>query len=231
MVARPFLNMVGKTFYDTEPKAVPIPLVLEAISKCKYGSIVGLSLQFRFYTGCRGEELNKINPNNQSNGYIFWELGKNQVGFRREFIPEKWWAEYDFYRHQQGVPSSKLFHITNNTIRDYFNRHLRPRLSKLWQEKVPVMRSGQISLEYRYSWGGLRKTFQTLLFAHFWQKYNDASIALEMVSKRMHHSSGHMTIKHYIENAENIQAKSYLHLLPFEIASNIPRQSMLEYFT
>lgn len=82
-------------------------------------------------------------------------------------------------------------------------------------------------MEYRYSWSGFRKTFQTLVFAYYWKKYQDSGVALEMVSKRMKHSSKGITAKHYIENVDSIQANQYLHLLPFEITNRIPRQENL----
>lgn len=219
------------TFYDTEPKAIPIPLLLEAIQKCEYGDVLGLALQFRFMTGCRGKELDKIDPNKQSNGFIFWQLGKNQTKqYRKEYIGVKWWEEYDHYRHKQGVPRNKLFHINNETLRTYFCKQLRPKLSSAWQEKIPVMRSGEIRYEFRYTWGGLRKTFQTLLFATLWERYKDSGVALEMTSKRMKHSSKGITAKHYIENAENIEAKAYIGLLPADLVNQPRQENLFEFY-
>lgn len=230
MVARPYFNTVKSEtslFYDTEPKAVPIPLIVEAISKCDYASPLSLALQLRFITGCRGKELDTINPNKQSDGFIYWQLGKNQTKqYRREYVPTSWWDEYDEYRHKYGVPREKLFHISNETLRCYFTKNLRPLLSEKWHNQHKTMRAGRLVDEYVYTWGGIRKTFQTLLFSHYWKQYDDPGVALEMTSKRMKHSSTRITFKHYIENSENINAKDYLNILPFKLV-RIPRQENL----
>lgn len=221
----------SQNFYDCEPRAIPVPLVLEAIRKSEYANVLGLAIQYRFMTGCRGKELDHTDPNKQSNGSIFWRLGKNQTKhFRKEHISEKWWAEYDFYRHKQGVPTKKLFHICNNTLQRYFNRDLRPILSAAWNEKIPVMRKNEICLEYRYQWSGFRKTFQTLLFAYYWTKYDDANIAMEMVSKRMKHSSTGMTVKHYIDDCDAINAKAYIGMLPFDLVNQPRQECIYEWF-
>lgn len=230
MVAGPFLNNMNRNFYECEPKAIPISLILEAIKKCEYGTVLSLAVQFRFLTGCRGKELDKIDPNKQSDGFIYWQLGKNQTKeYRKEYLPKSWWVEYDYYLHNTGVPKNKLFHVSNETLRTYFCKHLRPHLSAKWNEKITVMRSGQLCLEYRHTWGGFRKTFQTLLFAYFIEKHNNAELAAQLVSKRMKHKSVFTTVKHYLDDLEYINAKDYLNVLPFELVCQ-PRQDSLYKF-
>lgn len=226
MVARTFLNM-NREFYECEAKAIPISLILEAIQKCEYGSVLSLAIQFRFLTGCRGKELDKIDPNKQSEGFIYWQLGKNQTKeYRKEYLPPSWWEEYDYYLHNQGVPKNKLFHVSNETLRTYFSKFLRPHLSERWHRKITTMRSGQLCVEFRHTWSGFRKTFQTLLFSYYVEKHQNEELAALMVSKRMKHKSAYTTIKHYLDDCEYIEAKKYLNILPFDLVKQ-PRQDCL----
>lgn len=61
---------------------------------------------------------------------------------------------------------------------------------------------GDFSSEYRYQLKGLRKNFQTLMFAEELAEWDDPQIALLKVSKRMKHSAEHITFHHYIEDME-----------------------------
>ncbi|MDI6738703.1 MAG: hypothetical protein QME12_09425 [Nanoarchaeota archaeon] len=81
--------------------------------------------------------------------------------------------------------------------------------------------------EYIYQLKGLRKNYQTLEFAKQFEKWQDASIALEFTSKNMKHSSGKITAYHYIENFESLNIEKYKHLTPAEIIANSQTQMRL----
>lgn len=188
-----------------------------------------VGLRALFYTGCRPCELSRFDPKNRVGNYQFWNPRKSQKGYRKEYLPDDFWREV--YECKNKIPTlpNKIIHISGDTLRRYFNRDIRPYLSAEWQEKVTVMRKGRIIEEYRYSLKSFRKTFATLIFYHFYMKYNDAGVALEKTAKRMCHSTQYMTAHHYLEEMKHINITAYKSLMPYEVLDNHSQKKIFEY--
>ena len=91
------------------------------------------------------------------------------------------------------------------------------------------MTNNSTSYSYKYALKGFRKNFATQLFIFYWSKYSDASVAVDMVSKRMKHSSRAMTVSHYIESVEEIEAEKFSQYMPSEIIGMQTQKRILDY--
>jgi hypothetical protein len=86
-------------------------------------------------------------------------------------------------------------------LRRYFNRDVRPLLGLAWQKKR--LHPGFFKEEpYFLQLKGFRKSFGTTIFFREYEKWGDAGVALEFASKRLQHSTTHMTAYHYLQNFE-----------------------------
>lgn len=217
--------------HEPEGRGIPFDMVQELLDKCPYGSVHSVALRMLFYTGCRIAELDKMKRSNIVNGYIFWKCGKNQCGeSRKEYLPDVYLKELQAYWGSHRVPGDRVFGVVSATYSRYFRREIRPLLSPRWHDMRDVFERGTVKQEYYFQLKGFRKNFATLLFCYFWRKYGDAGVALELVCKRMRHSNTGITIHHYIETMEQIQAGRFMHLMPFEIIQNIRQRSILDYY-
>ena len=187
-----------------DSNAVPFGACLEAIEHMQHGSVLRVMFQMLFYTGCRKKELDLMRPYNFVDDYVFWELGKNQNNWRKKKLPVPFVKELKEYRRTHRVPSDKLFHISPETMRRYFNRDVRPFLSAVWHEKRLTLHKGVFKKQYALQLCGIRKSYQTILFARQLEKWKSGEIALEFTSKEMKHSSRHITAFHYISNFERV---------------------------
>lgn len=180
------------------------------LERLPYGHPVRVMTLMLAYTGCRVSELSKMSISHFKGNSISWKPGKNQVGMRRELLPDSFIAELVFYRKANKTNSEQLFSFNHVTFRTYFNR-LRKQIGGRWldysEEALHVDPDRKM---YLLQLKGFRKTFQTVLFKYYMEKYNDAGVALEMVSKRMRHSSEQMTAYHYIENYKAIDVDSWV---------------------
>lgn len=174
-----------------------------------YGSAVRVMTLMLFYTGCRVIELNKMYLSNLSGNTIYWHPGKNQKGFRKETLPEKFITELKYYRSVERCNSTQLFGINHISYRTLFNK-LRPDIGGAWMVKEGKISCDPSKTAWKLQLKGARKTFQTILFKYFMDKYQDAGVAMEMISKRMRHSSRHMTAYHYIENYEVLDVDRWI---------------------
>jgi integrase len=195
--------------HDNDSRAIPFPEIQEALDFLPRANKLRVMFKMAFLTGCRLSELNNMKTRHIQDGFIYWRLGKSQTGYRKEKLPADFLAELTEYRANNRTYQSTIFHLNHNTFRRMFNRDVRPYLSKAWQEKRLRVRANQLVPEHILQLNGLRKTFQTYLFYHEYQKHNDAGVALELTSKRMKHSSKHMTAYHYIQNFEALQIEAY----------------------
>lgn len=205
-----------KQIYDNESYAVPIPAVQEVVDFLPYASTERVMFQMLFFTGCRVSELDRMQPNLIYEGVLYWQPGKGQKGHRKEALPESYLKEIKQYRATHRVSESKLFGCNANTFRKYFDRDVRPHLSAAWQTKRLIIRSKAFGHEYSLQLKGLRKTFQTLLFAKEWQHWGAADVALEFTSKRMKHSTTHITAYHYLENFDSLHINKNSPLMPVQ---------------
>lgn len=217
------------TRQEPEGQGIPFRLVRELLIAPEYGSICSVSTKMLFYTGCRITELDNMDKRKIYQNFIYWKCGKNQHGWRKEYLPPQYIAELEYYWKRNKTPQDKIFGVSSATYCRYWRKEIRPKLSPEWQEHIAIINGDELEEIYKYVLKGLRKNFATLLFCYFWKKYKDASIALEKVSKRMKHSSKHMTANHYIETIEQIDAEKYMHLMPFEIIEQAIQTRMTEY--
>lgn len=201
--------------YDIDHKCVPFKNIEEVLEFLPYGNKLRIMFIFLIVLGCRISELNVLNTSQfykSSKGWcIVWRCGKNQKGLpRKEYLPEFVVAELAAHRKLYNCPRYKLFSIDSDTFRRQFNKFVRPNLSDDWNDRVPnYKKSGPVRIEYALQLKGLRKNFQTIEFKKALDKWKDSGVALEMTSKRMRHSSKHMTCNHYIQNFEDLELNKY----------------------
>ena len=209
--------------HQTESHAIPFNRVLEALSVMAHGSDIRVMFEMCFLTGCRMAELNVMRKSMLYGNYLYWPLGKNQTGMRKEFIPNFCLSELKQYWEHHRVYGDKFFGIDSHTFTRYFNRDIRPLLNNTWHE-MRIMGFQTKHMEYILQLKGLRKDFQSLLFAKELNKWKDASVALEFTSKKMHHSSTKITAYHYIENFDTLQIDRYGCLTPEKILTQANEQ-------
>lgn len=211
--------------------AVPFKNVLEAIEFMQYGTDLRVMFEMLFLTGCRIHELNSMETSNIVGNRIYWKLGKNQHTSRVEVLPLSYLKELKHYREHNRVYGKRMFGISGDTFRRYFNKDVRPRLSEIWQRKVetPFDRlKGR--KEYLIQLKGLRKDFQTLEFAKQLKKWKSSEVALEFTSKRMKHSSKKITAYHYIVNFDTLNINDFGGFTPSEILADVTQTKLVAFF-
>lgn len=150
-------------------------------------------------TGCRLRELDLMVTDGLVGNVLYWRLGKNQTGWRSEALPEWYLAELAEYHARHRTLLGRLFGPEAYTLRRYFNRDVRPYLSREWQAKA--RRPGFLGEDpYVLQLKGFRKSFGTTIFWREYQHWRDAGVALEFTSKRLKHSTTHMTAYHYLQH-------------------------------
>lgn len=221
-------------FYDFDGHCIPLDFLEELYLHLEYGSVLSCWIKVMQQTGCRMKETDWMKHSFIKDGIIFWKLGKNQSGYyRKEQLSADLLKEIDFMRAHHRIMHDDLFPCKTITLRRYFNKFIMPNLSPRWHEKRVILSKKGFSYERKYQLKGLRKNFQTFLFYYYWQKYNSADLALEMVSKRMKHSSRSMTCKHYVESCEQFGMSTLDMLIgrmPFEWIHNSGQHRIYEYF-
>lgn len=210
--------------------SIPFEDVAEAINFKPYGDPLRVMLQMLFYTGCRMSELDNMKPELLVNNWLYWGLGKNQKGFRKVKLPDRFISELAFYRSKHKVSQANIFGIKHTTFRRMFNRDIRPNLNNNWKRKRLVVKKNELTTEYEYQLKGLRKNYQTFTFNKNLEKWGDSKIALEFTSKDMKHSNTGITLKHYVENNDKLNIKQYLNL-PYDqtIKKKSSQKILLDY--
>lgn len=222
--------MEAKMFnIHSESHCIPFRYVIEAIEFMQYGSGLRVMFEMLFLTGCRISELDNMKLSKIYGNWIYWKLGKNQKRHRKEELPKKYVEELKHYREHNKVYSDKLFSMQHDTFRREFNKKIRPKLSRSWQQLRLIDKDGLLQQEYFLQLKGLRKNYQTLDFAKQLKKWNDAYIALEFTSKKMRHSSKRITAYHYLENFEDIEILKYREMTPAEILSQANQTRIFDF--
>lgn len=218
-----------KEIIDSETYAVPLPYVRQALQLMAYASTERVMFQMLYYTGCRVSELDKMSPDLIHDNTIYWRPGKGQVGTRKEALPEPYIKELQEYRRTHRVAQNKLFAPKATTFRRYFDRDIRPNLGLAWNAKRRIVRSGRFGNEYALQLKGLRKTFQTMVFVAEWKRWGAADVALEFTSKRVKHSSKHMTAHHYLQGFQSIKIMQISVLEPGQALEQCIQKRMLDF--
>lgn len=195
---------------EDENVSISYTVFMEAVQALAYASAERVILLFLAYTGCRVTELKNIYIYNLSGNTIFWACGKNQKGERKETLPDSYLEELKEYRSRYKTDDKHMFHMKGRAWRRAFNQ-LRPQIGGSWMERSgKTLNCSWKQAAYKVQPRALRKVFQTILFQYYYEKYGDADVALIRVSKRMRHSSKGITGEHYVESAEQIEARKWV---------------------
>ena len=219
-----------------EAHSIPFHNVMDALNAMRYGSMERIGFQLLFFTGCRVSELDNMKPSQifpkaNRNAEIRWKLGKNQKAWRHEEIPMDLVKEIEYYRRNSRTIAGRLLGVNSTAFRRKFNMAIRPTLGPDWNKKViSEHQEGAIQMEYGLQLKGLRKNFATREFWSEYKQWDDAGIAIEFASKRLRHSSKHMTAMHYIENFKGLDLEKYGHLSMLQIAAGALSQRRLPEF-
>jgi len=196
---------------------------------CHYLQTVRVMVGMLQWTGCRIRELERMRPDLVFGNVIYWPIGKNQRGMRKEYLPDEFLRELAEYRRRNRVPEGNLFGVSEETFTRYFNQYARPLLGRTWNEKEVIVKNNLLVLDYKLKLKGFRKNFQTILFKKQWDRYGDAGVALEFTSKRMRHDSTHMTAYHYIQNFDTLGIKEWLAYWETAQTSAATQATLLDY--
>ena len=213
-----------------EGHAVPFDRIREALEVMPYGSDVRVMFEMLFLTGCRISELDNMKASKLFGNVLYWSLGKNQHGFRKEVLPDFYLKELAEYRKKNRTYADRLFGVNAHTFRRYFHKFIMPRL-KGWHEKRLVDKQGVLQEEYIYQLKGLRKDYQTLEFAKQLDKWKDAGVALQFTSKKMRHSCERITAFHYIQEFDSLNIEKNMSLKTADILKDCISQTRLMDFS
>lgn len=225
------LTEVGQCILDLDLQALCVTWseFKELLLKIPYGHPVRVMVLMLAYTGCRVSELDNMFMSNLSERTIRWRCGKNQKGSREETLPRTYFEELIHYRAHYRTDDQRVFGFSHITFSRRFNM-ARATIGGSWVEKGRGCTNGTKAYpHYRLQLRYFRKTFQTICFKHYYEKYNDASVALEWVSKRMRHSSEHLTAYHYIQNLDHLRVTEWLALFFNEKPSYEAQRRLTEF--
>jgi len=212
---------------EKDGTAIPLTEVRRVLEKMTYATTVRVMFGMLFWTGCRICELDNMKRGNIYDGYVYWKTGKNQNDYRKEKLPSYFIEELQEYWRTNRILGESMFGVTSETFRRYFNRDVRPLLKGAWLEERLVFKQGTITRENILQIKGLRKTFQTYVFAQELYKWNNPEIALQFTSKKMRHSSTRITAYHYLENFDVLGISDPKHLKPFV---EIRQKRLMDFF-
>jgi integrase len=212
---------------EKDGTAIPLAEIQKVLSFMTYGSTVRVMFSMLFWTGCRICELDNMKRGNIYDGYIYWKTGKNQNDFRKEKLPKHFLDELQEYWRTNRRLGEKMFGVSSDTFRRYFNRDVRPFLGDVWREERLIFKQGSITRENILQLKGLRKTFQTFVFAQEYWKWKDSKVALEFTSKKMRHSSERMTAYHYLENFDVLGIVNPIGVKPF---AEVRQKRLFDFF-
>lgn len=203
--------LVDSDYLDLESEtcAVPIGCVKEVRDFLPYASPVRVMFEFLFLTGCRLKELDGVSVDFFVRDYVFIRLGKNQRGYRKVRLPAWFIEEVRHYRNEHRCFGSKLFGISSETLQRYFNRDVRPKLSKEWRKVTFKPQKKIMRVEHVLQLKGLRKTFTTLRYHKHLMEMGSHDMAAEGARRDLQHSSKSITYNSYITDAKRVGVTRY----------------------
>lgn len=215
---------------------IPISLFLEVIDFLPYGHEVRVMISHLFLTGCRLCELD-IMAEESKDCYlkgtrIFWKPGKGQKGWRTAELSVSYLRELMYYQETHKTEQNKLFGISAETLRRYFNRDVRPFLSEKWNLPTDKPDCKSPIDTFKFMLKGFRKTYATLIFAKAAKKHNDDySFALTYTCKVMLHSSERITANHYVNEIEPLEIDKWLGWTPCQILALANQRHLQDFKT
>src|SRR3990167_7967033 len=218
--------------FDTEGHTIPIPEINALFRVLPYASTVSVMTKMLHYTGGREACLDKMRRDKifpvPGGVFIYLQPSKNQRGMRKEFLPDSYILELNVYWENNRSYGKKVFGVSGETFRTYFKK-MRSVLPLSWQKKRPVVRSYGVIMEYQYQLKGFRKNFQSLGFKRELDEWGDPGIAIEMISKRMCHSSTKITARHYVEGFKSLCIENLTSLEPANLLKQQYQKRLLEF--
>lgn len=185
---------------EKEGTAIPLLEVKKVLDFMTYASTTRVMFGMLFWTGSRICELDNMKRGNIYDGYVYWKTGKNQNSYRKEKLPGYFIEELQEYWHTHRILGDQIFSCKADSFRRRFNKDVRPNLGDAWREERLVYKQSKLTRENILQLKGLRKTFQTYVFAQELYKWDNPEIALQFTSKKMRHSSTRITAYHYLNN-------------------------------
>lgn len=213
---------------DKEGTAIPLPEVKKVLDFMTYASSVRVMFGMLFWTGCRICELDNMKRGNIYGDYVYWKTGKNQNDYRKEKLPKYYIDELKEYWATNRLLGDRMFGVKHDTFRRYFNKFVRPFLNDQWREERLVYKQSKLTRENILQLKGLRKTFQTFVFAQELWKWKDSKVALEFTSKKMRHSSERMTCYHYLNNFDVLGIDNPQNVKPF---AEVRQKRLMDFFS
>jgi integrase len=212
---------------EKDGTAIPLIEVKRVLDFMTYASTVRVMFGMLFWTGCRICELDNMRRGNIYDDYVYWKTGKNQNDYRKEKLPSYFINELKEYWANHKLLGERMFSCKSESFRRYFNRDVRPFLNNAWCEERLVFKQGTIQRENILQLKGLRKTFQTFVFAQELYKWNNPEIALQFTSKKMRHSSTRLTAYHYLNNFDVLGINNNDFVKPFV---EVRQKRLLDFF-
>lgn len=120
-----------------------------------------------------------------------------------------------------------MFSCKADSFRRYFNKKVRPFLGDAWRKERLVYKQGTITRENILQLKGLKKTFQTFVFAQELWRWNNPEIALQFTSKKMRHSSTRITAYHYLNNFDVLGLSDNMSVKPFV---EVKQKRLMDFF-
>lgn len=229
------VEAVKKSFYDTNGRGIPFEDVNVLFSYLPYATHLSIAIKLLHYTGCRIQEIDLMTREGITDNAIYWVIGKNQRGYRREYLPDSFIAELEKYWRITSVRGDSVLGIKASNILSQFNKKIRPLLPEQWQAKIskpkinPMRKTFDWSYEYVYQLKGFRKNWATLCFWYHYKKFQSGELAVQLTSARMKHSHTGMTSTHYLVACEQLNVERYAHLFIFEIVKGVEQKRICDY--
>lgn len=229
------INEIDVPIHSTREAAIPLDLLMEAIAITPYSNPIRVALRIYLEIGCRPSEINHMNIQNiydfdENHKIIYWQLGKNQIGSRSELISASLYKEIQDMREIYRC-SSRILPVTSDSIRNTFNKAIRPSLSEAWHaRKFKPFTKRKIN-EFVFELKGIRKTWATIFFWKMYRKYNSYSAALTETCKRMKHSGQKITANHYICEFDLVKPWKYENTTACDMGGKEYQQRLFEYNT
>lgn len=213
-----------------ESIAVPFDKINEARNFMTYSSVERVMFEMLIITGCRVSTLEKFKISQLYGEIMYFKEAKTNKT-RKTKLPQWFIDEIKKYREKNRCYEDKIFSINAKTFNRYFNRDIRPHLSKDWQRKRPILCGSANKCKYEYilQLKGIRKSYATLEFNKQMRVWNDANIAAEFTAKKLRHSTKKITCMHYLQHYEGLNIPKYGTLSPEAILEEYNQKRILDY--
>ena len=215
--------------HEVDGKALPFPLISEMLHIVPFGEVDYCFMLLLLDTGCRIVEVDRMRWSGLKGNWLYWQIGKNQKGYRKAWIPSHHIKILRDYWENNACVGDRMLGLNHATLSTRWTKQVRAKLSRKWHVKKYKPHKAILRTEHKYKLKGFRKTYCTLRFAYYYHKFKDPLVAVLMVQKELKHSSKEMTAIHYIEAMEQIEAMRFKDMLPYEALETCDNGHLGEY--